>query len=181
VKPSQQLVILTRLARRLEEAGSWSGETHLQKAVYFLKELAGVPLDYEYILYLHGPFSFPLREELIRMRAKGLIERDLRPYPYGPSYRASPQAAELEDRFPNTLGRYEEAIEYVANLVGSKSAGELEKEATALYVISELAGDTAALGAELHSLKPHISEERAVEAVQEMITIVESSPAAAKV
>jgi uncharacterized protein YwgA len=179
LKPSQQLVIVSRLVRELEARGSWGGETHIQKAVFFLKELGGVPLDFEYILYLHGPFSFPLREELIRMRAKGLVERVLRPYPYGPSYRATTEAEELENQFPNTLGRYENAISYVSDLVGDKSAGELEKQATALYLIRQQQKDSASQGAELHDLKPHIPPEDAVEAVEEMITIIEASPAAA--
>ena len=60
----QRVAVLTKLTEKLHESGSWCGETHLQKAAYFLQELFNVLLVYEFILYKHGPFSFALRDEL---------------------------------------------------------------------------------------------------------------------
>ena len=37
-----QGVVLVGLARRLYEQGSWTGETHIQKAAYLLHELLAV-------------------------------------------------------------------------------------------------------------------------------------------
>jgi hypothetical protein len=56
-----QDAVLVGLARRLYEQGSWTGETHIQKAAYLLHELLAVPFDFAFILYKHGPFSFDLR------------------------------------------------------------------------------------------------------------------------
>lgn len=52
-----QEAVLIGLARRLDEHGSWSGETHLQKAAYLLHELLDVQFGFDFILYKHGPFS----------------------------------------------------------------------------------------------------------------------------
>ena len=65
--------VLTELADRLRANGSWTGETHLQKATYVLQELLMVPLNFEFVFYKHGPFSFDLREELTSMRADGFL------------------------------------------------------------------------------------------------------------
>jgi hypothetical protein len=46
-----QEAVLIGLARRLEEQGSWSGETHVQKAAYLVSELLAVPFDFDFILY----------------------------------------------------------------------------------------------------------------------------------
>src|SRR5712692_9118533 len=101
----QRIVILADLASRLGKYGSWCGETHLQKATYFLQELGKVPLGYSFVLYKHGPFSFDLRDELTAMRADGLLE--LRPQPpYGPSLVPTERASEFARRFPKTLGKY---------------------------------------------------------------------------
>jgi hypothetical protein len=63
------------LTRRLDEQGSWSGETHIQKAAYLLRELMDIPFGFDFILYKHGPFSFELRDELSSMRSDRLLER----------------------------------------------------------------------------------------------------------
>ena len=51
-------VVITKLIETLRERGSWCGETHVQKAAFFLQELMEVPMRFNFILYKHGPFSF---------------------------------------------------------------------------------------------------------------------------
>ena len=81
----QRAAVLTALADELRKRGSWCGETHLQKATYFLQSLLGVPLGYEFILYKHGPYSFDLHDELTALCTDQLLELRPQPYPYGPS------------------------------------------------------------------------------------------------
>ena len=66
----QRASVLLALNEQLRAAGSWAGETHMQKATYFLQHLMGVPLAFDFILYKHGPFSFDLRDELTAMRKR---------------------------------------------------------------------------------------------------------------
>src|SRR2546425_12633108 len=104
-------VILLELLRKLREHGSWCGETHMQKATYFLQHLMQVPLDFQFILYKHGPFSFDLRDELTAMRADGLLA--LQPQePYGPSLMPGPAAPEVEKRHRMTVQKYRKQIAF---------------------------------------------------------------------
>ena len=51
MKRRQREAIVAAIDQRMAERGSWCGETHLQKAVYFLQTLLDVPTDFGYILY----------------------------------------------------------------------------------------------------------------------------------
>src|SRR6266508_496167 len=64
MKRLQRAALLTELVEQMRAHDSWCGETHLQKATYFLQELLDVEMDYDFVLYKHGPFSFDLRDEL---------------------------------------------------------------------------------------------------------------------
>jgi|SRR3990170_5564046 len=161
----------------MTKKGSWCGETHLQKAVYFLQELLGVPLDIDFILYKHGPFSFDLRDELSTLRANGLLEVRLQPFPYGPSFLPTKASDEFRKAFPRTLGKYEDEINFVANTLGGRTAGDLERLATVLYIRNEEdEEDPEAISRRLHELKPHISPDGARSAVEEFQQLVQSAP-----
>jgi uncharacterized protein YwgA len=167
MKPIAQAVVLTNLASELRLRDSWCGETHLQKSAYLLQELEGVPLEFDFILYKHGPFSFDLRDRLTELRADGFLHLAARPYPYGPTFIPSELAKRTWKNFPITLGKYKTQIARVASLVGDKGVTELERLATALYVTREL-GNEASRGdraERMMELKPHISESDAIAAI----------------
>ena len=52
MKRLQRAAIVTELAEQLTAQGSWCGETHLQKATYFLQELLEVPTGFEFAAQL---------------------------------------------------------------------------------------------------------------------------------
>lgn len=169
MKRLQKAAVLTKLIDELRRHGSWAGETHVQKASYLLQEVADVPLGYEFVLYHYGPFSFDLRDELTALRADGLLA--LEPHlHYGPKLVATPQAEKLQGHFARTLGRYGDAIAFVASKLGNKGVYELEKLATALYVTRKLGQDTSVKkrAQELHRIKPHVSLEQARAAIEEI-------------
>ena len=166
----QRVAVLTKLTEKLHESGSWCGETHLQKAAYFLQELFNVLLVYEFILYKHGPFSFALRDELSSIYADGLLRLQPKPPPYGPTIVTTPQSAEIFGRFARTLGEHERQIEFVATWLGNKKVSTLEGLATAMYVWREL-GTQSTLeerAEKLHSLKPHVSEDQALDFLRQV-------------
>jgi len=43
--------LLVALTEKLRASGSWAGETHIQKAMYILETVLGVPAGFEFILY----------------------------------------------------------------------------------------------------------------------------------
>jgi len=169
---SQQRAVIIKLIKSLAENDSWCGETHIQKASYCLKEVTKTPIEFEFILYKHGPFSFDLRDELTAMRADGLLDIEVNPYPFGPSLKVTETGIDVIRRFPKTVGEYEEKINFISGFLGNKGVAELERLATALYVsIPEEAGDRAV---QINSLKPHISLDLARKAVTEIDRMIQS-------
>jgi len=172
MKEEQNRAVLVALIKSLRSKGSWCGETHIQKAAFFLKTLTGVPIDFDFILYKHGPFSFDLRDELSVMRAYGLLALEAN-YPYGPSILDTEAGKSLIDRFPKTLGKYEKQISFIADKLGDKGVVDLERLATAYYVTLENSqSGVDARAEEIVALKPHIEPESAQKAVQDVDVFV---------
>lgn len=170
----QKLAVIAELVDRLRTHGSWAGETHVQKATYFLQDVLSVPLGVEYILYKHGPYSFDLTEQLTGMRADYLLEKEYVTEGYGPRLVPTKESLELRKNYPKTLGRHSGQIDFVATRFGGKGVADLEKLATALWVTREL-GEVAsreARAARLHELKPHIRLPDALDAIQEFDAFV---------
>ncbi len=167
MKQRQREAVVAALDAKLAEQDSWCGETHLQKSVYFLQELVSVPTEFEYILYMYGPFSRELRGELGTMRADGFLELVPQPAPYGPTLVVTPAAErQLIERWPKTLRRYADGIEFVAEKLGGLGVGSLERLATALWMWREApVADDTTLAERIHELKPHVSVEQGREAV----------------
>ena len=165
----QRAAVLTQLAHELADQGSWCGETHLQKATYFLQELLEVPTEFEFTLYKFGPYSFDLGDELTALRADELLDLKVRHPSYGPSYVPTETSQSLRARYPFTLRKYGELISFVATKLGRKGVTELERVATALYVTLEMPENDAVTGRarRLRELKPHVPLEAAKAAVEE--------------
>jgi uncharacterized protein YwgA len=170
----QRAAILTELMDQLRANGSWCGETHVQKAVYFLQEVLGVPTGFQYILYMYGPYSFDLTADLTALRADFLMEFNHRSPGYGPGLVPTQTSAELRSRYPKTLAKHAREINFLARVFGTKGVAELEKLATALYVTRENGSSRSLEGRarRLVELKPHVSFEQALDAVRELDRIV---------
>ena len=165
----QKAAVLSRLVRALRQEKSWAGETHIQKSVYFLQELLDCPLEFDFILYKHGPFSFDLRDELTSLRADEILRLDPQE-PYGPRFQVTSFGEDLQRRFPRTLAENEGRIQFIAEVFGDRRVGDLERLATALYATREL-GESSSVerrAAFLNELKPHVPLDQAREAVAEL-------------
>jgi hypothetical protein len=172
----KKAALLTQLIQGLREHGSWCGETHVQKATFFLQELMYVPMEFEFILYKHGPFSFDLRDELTALRADELIRLEPQ-WPYGPRIVSTSRGENLRKIFPKTLNKYNARIYFVAEKLAHKGVAELECLTTAFY-ITKRASSSASVddGAEqLTQLKPHISLESARDAIEGVDRIIEEA------
>jgi hypothetical protein len=179
---TQKDVVLLSFIQRLKDQGSWCGETHIQKNTYFLQEIMGVPLGFEFILYKHGPYSFDLKDELTSHMADDLLAVKPRP-PYGPSILPGENSQALLDRSPKTRQRFRVQMEYVASRLGARDVTELERLATALFITRKNLpkGSVDERAALIHALKPHVSLELAHDAVVEVDQIIaEAAPSAHK-
>jgi hypothetical protein len=169
MKRLQRAALLTELVERMRAQNSWCGETHMQKATFFLQELLDVDLDYEFIVYKHGPFSFDLRDELGELVSDRLIRYDPQLPPYGPRISTTEEAERIRQTYPRTLARHVEQIRFVAEKLDARGVVDLERLATALFVTLEAPhagrGERAR---SLRLLKPHIAEPAALRAVEEV-------------
>lgn len=176
MKRLQRAAILASLIQEMEQRGSRCGETHIQKAVFFLQKLLEVPTGYEFILYKHGPFSFDLRDEITDFRAIGLLKLQPMPCPYGPSLKLTPIAKKLTERYPKTSKKFKAQIRFVADALGDKGVAQLERLATALYVTLDAKSTPAPdRASRIRELKPHIDSDMALAAVRELDSLVKAS------
>src|SRR5919204_6560345 len=114
MKRLQRAALLTELVEQMRAHDSWCGETHLQKATFFLQELLGVDLDYDFVLYKHGPFSFDLRDELGNFVSDKLIRYQPQVPPYGPRIAVTEEGAAVQEIYPKTVARHSDQIAFVA-------------------------------------------------------------------
>jgi hypothetical protein len=161
----EQSCLILDLALALKSHGSWAGETHVQKAGYYLNDLLMVPTGVDFILYKHGPFSFELRELLTEMEANGFIKWDSFP-PYGPSISEAGLGLTLRTKFNSLSNQYRKQIDFVADQLGSRNVANLERIATALYVDKEGYTGASRVG-RIVELKPHVDVTLAEKAVEE--------------
>jgi hypothetical protein len=170
-----RMAVLLKLMDRLRENGSWSGETHIQKSAYFAQEALGMPLGFKFVLHRHGPFSFDLRETLGEMRGAYLVNVVAREG-YGPSMETSDSGLKHEKRFPRTVERYDKQLMHVTQWLGARGVFELERLGTALYVLHEraAASETDQID-RIKEIKPHISEDAARKALQDVKDFLQSA------
>ncbi|HXV06055.1 MAG TPA: hypothetical protein VFP23_09165 [Solirubrobacterales bacterium] len=175
----ERQAIVAALDDKLAQRGSWCGETHLQKAVFFLQELFDVQTGFRFIFYKYGPFSRDLRGELSTMRGDGFLEVVPSP-PYGPKLMLTQPAREqLIERHANAIRPYDGPLGFVAERLASLGVGDLERLAAALWVhrrLSEASEDKQA--ARINELKPHVSVDSARQALRDVAEMERAARAA---
>ena len=164
--------ITLNLAQELRRSGSWCGETHLQKAMFFLEALGEAPLGYNFTLYKHGPYSFDFHDHLDELKTLGLIALEYIP-PYGPRYNVTERGEWIIKDQQLEATPLQDAIKTTADCLGPKKVKELEKLGTALLIWKEdPAASLDVRSQRLSELKPHIDSAEAKKATQEFETIL---------
>jgi len=170
----QRYVVIAQLARLYEKKGGFNlGKTALQKLVYFLQEVHGVPLGYEYTLYTYGPFSTELVADLDTAAAMNYVspvyDAGLRGYEIKPADGAEALQKQSKDWLKGVAPKLEAVFEAFRGY-GAKG---LELRATIVYVAREAKADHVVLGddelvVEVHQLKPHFTEDAIRDAISEL-------------
>lgn len=106
-----------------------------------------------------------------RLCADGFVSLRVQDPAYGPSIVPEPQADVLRRRFPKTLREHEDRIEFVAERLNRKPVVELERLATAFYVLRQSGEEPEVntIAQEVHAMKPHIAADQAVPAVRTVL------------
>ena len=173
----ERAAVILQLADALNKASDWCGATHLQKTTYFLQELTGVELEYDFILYKHGNFSFDLRDEITEMVTYDLMQVKLNPAPYGPNLVPNDLGKKIQREQSDSTRKHQAAVDFVTEHLGKKGVVQLERLGTALFVtLEDEARSPNARAARIRELKPHITEEQARDALREVDKIREQWP-----
>lgn len=167
------IAIVFKMIELLRDKGNWAGETSIHKSIYILKQLTNVPVIFSFTLYLHGPFSFDLRDELSSCIAYDYLCLEYVSPIYGPKFQLTDLSKQYLKSHNGLVSSYLDKLEHVSDIVSNKGIGSLEKLATALFVIKELNYPPSNAALKLNELKPHISIEEANKAVETMQRFIE--------
>ena len=174
MRQRERRALVCRLVKAMREQGSWTGETHIQKCLYFLQNLMKVPAGYDFILYKHGPYSFDLQREMAVMGARFQLDVEPR-YPYGPSVILGPRG-ELD---LGLVSQYDAAVEFVARELSTEVVRSLERLSMTFLIQTEHPGmEDGKVARRINEIKPHISVPDASEAVEEIGKLREKAAAA---
>ncbi len=173
MKESQKLGLLASVINMLNDAGSWTGRTHVQKFMYFAQKLLGLPSGYEFVLYQRGPYSFDLDADIRSLRSIGGVDLIPAP-PYGPTYVPTDLGKALIRLSPVGEQMNKKLIGLAAALGKPKQARDLELLATTLYVLEEEGVEsTEGIADRVVLLKPQFRRDEAVGALVEVKEILE--------
>lgn len=159
----------------MQAAGSWCGETHLQKCTYLLRELEGVKaLPFEFIMYKHGPYSFDLHDAISDLESSYFIIREATP-PYGSHIRITPLGEKYIQQGHNAELVDRETLSAIAARFSSLSVADLEKYSTAAYVFAEMPNASVETQVQrLIELKPHVNKNEAQESLLQILSYVQN-------
>jgi hypothetical protein len=164
---TMRYALILDIIKKLRAKGSWCGETHIQKAVFILQQMAKSKIGYKFVLYKHGPYSFDLRDELTAMKASNIVEFTFPQGGYGPSIKFTRFGERIYDVNKDEIAKYSKISDFVANWFGSKDVRYLERVSTAFYIsIKHYREPIINRAQRLTMLKPHVELSEAEEAVR---------------
>ena len=164
--------LILAVVEALNAAGSWSGKTHIQKAMALLLARARIEMPFEFVLYKHGPFSFELRDEIDFMKSYlGISSESV--LGYGEKIEPGENKEFIVGRTRLPEGTLKE-IRTVCDFVNGRRVADLERLATAAWIRSqENIEEAEQIAQRLHQLKPHISLDEARTACREVSQILQ--------
>jgi uncharacterized protein YwgA len=172
--PSEtRLAILARMAKVVP--AHTLGRTKLMKLCYFLQELKGVPLGYDFGLFNYGPYQSEVLNDLATACFLGIVEEKTIIYPRSYGYDIAPtsKADQFDRELLESRPDIASSVDEVVREFGSFSAGELELRSTILFVDREIKGDgktttDSDLADRVEQIKPHFSKEMILVRIREM-------------
>ncbi len=137
--PWFRYALIAELADRLKDISPQFGKTVLQKIVFLLQELYHVNLGYRFDLYMYGPFSTELLQDLDLVESLGGVS--VEPVLLGSGgYQIRPgvQNQRVREKAKDFLKKISDKLDKLLEEFGKCSAKELELYSTIFYVSKEL-------------------------------------------
>jgi uncharacterized protein YwgA len=164
----QKHAFILAVIEALHRHGSWTGKTHVQKAISLLRDSGKAAVPFQFVLYKHGPYSFEVEAELEQMQSYGALMVEPNAQGYGVVLKAN-EAAKLVQENASLSEEESHAIDEVCRFVGSRTVTDLERLATASWIrCQENVTNPAQVAERLHLLKPHVSIAEAERADREV-------------
>jgi hypothetical protein len=163
ITPETRLAILPLMVKKAPN--QTLGRTQVMKLFYFLQELKGVSLGYDFRLFNYGPFDSEVLSDLSSACGSStLVEKTVlysRGYGYDitPGINADLVCRPLEENHREIV----EKVDEVMRDFGAFSASELELRSTILFVDREYASAGQKVSVEtiverVRQIKPHFDE-----------------------
>jgi uncharacterized protein len=153
------------LARMADTAPTSLGRTQVMKLFYFLQELKGVPLGYDFRLFTYGPFDSEVLSDLSFAYGSQVVTESTVHYPKGYGYKLTIENSgkELSDKLATESPDLAANVDAVVKEFGSYGAGELELLSTILFVDREFSDSSSSstvieIATRVHRIKPHFDE-----------------------
>lgn len=162
--PETHLAIMARMV--LQAPNSKLGRTQLMKLCYFLQEIEGVPIRYDFRLFNYGPFDSEVLSDLGIACSRNALKEQTVIFNRGYGYEITPgeSAEQLSTELEKSNRRLTAQIDRIVKEFAGDGAGELELKSTILFVDREfhrddLPGNIDTISKRVHEVKPHFSEE----------------------
>jgi len=174
--PWEKYALITELAERLKDRSPQFGKNVLQKMVYLLQELYGVNCGYRFDLYMYGPFSSELLQDLDLVESMGGV--NVVPVVSGTGgYRILPgeHSESLKSKATEFLsdGRITSALNKLVEDFGNYWAKDLELRSTIIYASKDMrrSGNPVSrsdLVRIVKEIKPRFTDVEVQQAIDEM-------------
>ena len=175
--PWNRLGLIAELADRFHGVSPQFGKTALEKMAYFLQELYGIGIGYDFSLYTYGPFTSQLLHDLDFAEALGAVRVEcVNSEIGGYTISAAPTASIVMGRAREFLGRQDvqAAITRLVEDFGGYSAKDLELRSTIVYIDRDALRRGCALNRDaladmVRDIKPYFSVGEILGAINELM------------
>ncbi|GAB6173063.1 hypothetical protein JCM15765_25410 [Paradesulfitobacterium aromaticivorans] len=172
--PWKKYAIIIELTRRLKDVSPQLGKTALQKMVYLLTEVYGVPSGYVHTLYTYGPYSADLASDIEFVASMGGIE--LKESQRGYSIQESEQGEAIWEKAQEFIEKHSAQFAQLVKDYGEFNAKELELRSTLVLLQRRGGMSKDMLVKQLRSIKPYFTVDEVITAVEQLGNIGHINP-----
>ncbi len=173
----ERLAVITSLLNALGTNGGLR-RTSLMKMLYLLQTVKRVPLGYRFKLYLYGPYTGQVENDVGIAEAWQILTQEYVEYPSGYYYniRKGAKADEFLSEYQHLIEPYYEAIDWVATHFKNYTAAQMELIATLVWVDRSAQAHEVCLTLDdlvhrVHALKSRASEHEIRELARKLLDL----------
>src|SRR5690554_5425575 len=154
----------------MDERNFTLGKTALQKLIYLLKMLFDSGVDYEYELYIYGPYSRELASDFEYLAAVDIIDSKFKNNDDYGGYKIQPgrKVKTAVEKAEDFIKANNENLDRVIDKFGKMTARELELKPTILYLNREEGLKTCEIGKRVKAIKPYFDLQEIEEGIRFM-------------